>query len=214
MFRNSCGACDAGVPLFVEENWSKEDPRQSRRSSIGDILFAQRIGGDAGAAKSGSVLLRCEAPVLDGWRDSRLADNDIMTVVAAPIVDIIAACFYAAPLLIVRKVVSLLVLDGEVKPQFALVFFKELDVEKFIRHNEWFVGVAVKEIENIKVAPVSSSGLRDVGGDGGMRDEVVHMPAYVDAGFATGIEDEKVIRWRDLFVLKDVVAGGKLFFGH
>ena len=96
MFWNSCGACDAGVPLFVEENWSKEDPRQSRRSSMADTLFAQRISGDEGAEKSVSVLLRCEAPVLDGWRDSRLADNDIVAVVAAPIVDIIAACFKAA----------------------------------------------------------------------------------------------------------------------
>ena len=88
-------------------------------------------GGDAGAAKSVSVLLRCEAPGLDGWRDSGLADNDIVAVVGAPIINIIAACFKAAPLLVVGKVVSLLVLDGEVKPQFALVFFKELDVEEF-----------------------------------------------------------------------------------
>ena len=116
MFWNSCGACDAGVPLFVVENWSKEDPRQSRRSSMVDVLFAQRIGGDAGAAKSVSVLLRCEAPGLDGWRDSGLSDNDIMPIVAAPIVDIIAACFKAAPLLIVGKVVSLLVFDREIKP--------------------------------------------------------------------------------------------------
>lgn len=111
MFWNSCGACDAGVPLFVVENWSKEDPRQSRRSSMVDVLFAQRIGGDAGAAKSVSVLLRCEAPVLDGWRDSGLADNDIVAVVGAPIINIIAACFKAAPLLVIRKVVSLFVLD-------------------------------------------------------------------------------------------------------
>ena len=34
-----------------------------------DTLFAQRISGDAGAAKSVSVLLRCEAPVLDACRD-------------------------------------------------------------------------------------------------------------------------------------------------
>lgn len=179
-----------------------------------DTLFAQRISGDAGAAKSVSVLLRCEAPGLDGWRDSGLAYNDIVAIVAAPIVDIIAACFKAAPLLVIRKVVSLFVLDGEVKPQFALVFFKELDVEKFIRHNEWFVGVAVKEIENIKVAPVSSSGLRDVGRRGGMGDKVIHLPAYVDAGFATGIEDKQVILRRHFFVFEDVGARLILFGGH
>lgn len=212
MFWNSCGACDAGVPLFVEENWSKEDPRQSRRSSMVDTLFAQRIGGDAGAAKSVSVLLRCEAPGLDGWRDSGLADNDIVAVVGAPIVDIIAACFKAAPLLVVRKVVSLLVLDGEVKPQFAFVFFKQLDVEKFIRNNEWFVGIAVKEINRFKVAPVSSPCLCDVGRRGGMRDKVIHLPAYVDAGFATGIEDKQVILRRHFFVLEDVGARPQLFF--
>lgn len=177
-----------------------------------DTLFAQRIGGDAGAAKSVSVLLRCEAPGLDGWRDSGLAYNDIVAVVGAPIVDIIAACFKAAPLLIVGKVVSLLVFDREVKSQFALVFFKELDVEEFVRNNEWFVGIAFKEIKRFKVAPVSSSGLRDVGGNGGMRDEVVHMPAYVDAGFATGIEDKQVVFGRHFFVLEDVGARPQLFF--
>ena len=67
-----------------------------------------------------------------------------MAVVDASIIYIIAACFYAAPLLIVGKVVSLLVLDGEVEAQFALVFFKQLDVEKFIRNNERFVGIALK----------------------------------------------------------------------
>ena len=79
MFWNSCGACDAGVPLFVEENLWKEDPRRSRRSSMVDTLFAQRIGGDAGAAKSVSVLLRCEAPGLDGWRDTMCQGLRIMT---------------------------------------------------------------------------------------------------------------------------------------
>ena len=212
MFWNSCGACDAGVPLFVEENWSKEDPRQSRRSSMVDTLFAQRIGGDAGAAKSVSVLLRCEAPVLDGWRDSGLADNDIVAVVGASIIYIIAACFKAAPLLVVRKVVSLFVLDGEVKPQFALVFFKELDVEEFVRNNEWFVGIAFKEIKRFKVAAISSSCLCDVGRRGGVRDEVVHLPAYVDAGFATGIEDKQVVFRRHFFVLEDVGARPQLFF--
>ena len=44
-----------------------------------DTLFAQRIGGDAGAAKSVSVLLRCEAPVLDGWRDTMCQGLRIMT---------------------------------------------------------------------------------------------------------------------------------------
>ena len=158
-----------------------------------DTLFAQRIGGDAGAAKSVSVLLRCEAPGLDDWRDSGLADNDIMTIVGAPIVDIITACLYAAPLFVVGKVVSLLVLDGEVKPQFALVFFKELDVEEFVRNNEWFVGIAVEEVKRFKVAAISSPCLCDVGGRGGVGNEVVHLPAYVDAGFATGIEDKQVI---------------------
>lgn len=177
-----------------------------------DTLFAQRIGGDAGAAKSVSVLLRCEAPVLDGWRDSGLADNDIVAVVGAPIVDIIAACFKAAPLLVVRKVVSLLVLDGEVKPQFALVFFKELDVEEFVRNNEWFVGIAVEEVKRFKVAAISSPCLCDVGGRGGVGNEVVHLPAYVDAGFTTGIEDKQVVfRWH-FFVLEDVGTRPQLFF--
>ena len=211
MFWNSCGACDAGVPLFVEENWSKEDPRQSRRSSMVDTLFAQRISGDEGAAKSVSVLLRCEAPVLDGWRDSGLADNDIVAVVAAPIVDIITACFKAAPLLVVGKVVSLLVLDGEVKPQFALVFLEELDIEKLIRNNKRFVGIAVKEIKRFKVAPVSSPCLCDVGRRGSVGNEVVHLPAYVDAGFATGIEDKQVILRRHFFVFQNVGARPQLF---
>ena len=200
-----------GSSAFLEGNWSKEDPRQSRRSSMVDTLFAQRIGGDAGAAKSVSVLLRCEAPVLDGWRDSGLADNDIVAVVGAPIIHIIAACFKAAPLLVIRKVVSLLVLNGEVKPQFALVFFKELDVEKFIRNNEWFVGIAVKEIKRFKVAPVSSPCLCDVGRRGGVGNEVVHLPAYVDAGFASGIEDKQVVfRWH-FFVFQNVGARPQLF---
>ena len=142
---------------------------------------------------------------------SGLADNDIVAVVAAPIVDIITACFKAAPLLVVGKVVSLLVLDGEVKPQFALVFFKELDVEKFIRNNKGFVGIAVKEIKRFEVAPVSSPCLCDVGRRGGVGNEVVHLPAYVDAGFTTGIEDKQVVfRWH-FFVLEDVGARPQLF---
>ena len=96
---------------------------------------------------------------------------------------------------------SLLVLDGEVEAQFALVFFKQLDVEKLIRNNERFVGIALKQVKRFKVSPVSSSGLRDVGGNGGVRDEVVHMPAYVDAGFATGIEDKQVVLRRHFFIL-------------
>ena len=174
------------------------------------LLFP--ISGDAGAAKSVSVLLRCEAPVLDGWRDSGLADNDIVAVVGAPIVDIIAACFKAAPLLVVGKVVSLLVLDGEVKPQFELVFFKELDVEEFVRNNEWFVGIAVEEIKHFKVATISSPCLCDVGRSGGVGNEVVHLPAYVDAGFATCIEDKQVILRRHFFVLEDVGTRPQLFF--
>ena len=111
----------------------------------------------------------------------------------------------------IRKVVSLLVLDGEVKPQFALVFFKELDVEEFVRNNEWFVGIAFKEIKRFKVAAISSPCLCDVGRRGGVGNEVVHLPAYVDAGFTTGIEDKQVVfRWH-FFVLEDVGARPQLF---
>ena len=186
--------------------------RPAAKPQVFDCICFFPSGGDAGAAKSVSVLLRCEAPGLDGWRDSGLADNDIMPIVAAPIVDIIAACFKAAPLLVIRKVVSLLVFDREVKPQFALVFFKELDVEKLIRNNEGFIGIAVEEIKVFKVAAISSPCLCDVGRRGGMGNEVVHLPAYVDAGFATGIEDKQVVfRWH-FFVLEDVGTRPQLFF--
>ena len=107
---------------------------------------------------------------------------------------------------------SLLVLDGEVEAQFALVFFKQLDVEKLIRNNERFVGIAFEQVKRFKVAPVSSSGLRDVGGNGGVRDKVVHMTAYVDAGFATGVEDKQVVFGWHFFVLEDVGARPQLFF--
>ena len=185
--------------------------RPAAKPQVFDCICFFPSGGDAGAAKSVSVLLRCEAPVLDGWRDSGLADNDIVAVVAAPIVDIITACFKAAPLLVVGKVVSLLVLDGEVKPQFALVFLEELDIEKLIRNNKRFVGIAVKEIKRFKVAPVSSPCLCDVGRRGSVGNEVVHLPAYVDAGFATGIEDKQVILRRHFFVFQNVGARPQLF---
>lgn len=185
--------------------------RPAAKPQVFDCICFFPSGGDAGAAKSVSVLLRCEAPVLDGWRDSGLADNDIVAVVGAPVINIIAACFKAAPLLIVGKIVSLLVLDGEVKPQFALVFFEELDVEKLIRNNKGFVGIAVKEIKRFKVAPVSSPCLCDVGRRGSVGNEVVHLPAYVDAGFATGIEDKQVILRRHFFVFQNVGARPQLF---
>ena len=117
-------------------------------------------------------------------------------------------------LLVRMHIVSLLVLDREVKPQFALVFFKELDVEEFVRNNKRFVGIAVEEVKRFKVAAISSPCLCDVGRRGGVRDEVVHLPAYVDAGFATGIEDKQVILRRHFFVLQNVRTSGILFGGH
>lgn len=44
-----------------------------------------------------------------------------------------------------------------------------------------------------------------------MGNEVVHLPAYVDAGFATGIEDKQVILRRHFFVLEDVGTRPQLF---
>jgi len=46
MFWNSCGACDAGVPLFVVRNcWRKT---RGKAAGLQDSFpFAQRIGGEA-----------------------------------------------------------------------------------------------------------------------------------------------------------------------
>ena len=106
------------------------------------------------------------------------------------------------------------VADGKAKPQFLLVFLEQLDIKELRRHDKVFFAFAVKHIKRFKVSTVASPRLGDVGGVGGVGDKVIYIAAKVDAGFATSVEDEKVIRWRDLFVLKDVVAGGKLFFGH
>lgn len=44
--------------------------------------------------------------------------------------------------------------------------------------------------------------------------KVIHLPAYVDAGFATGIEDKQVILRRHFFVFEDVGARLILFGSH
>ena len=89
-----------------------------------------------------------------------------------------------------------------------------LDIKKFIRHNKGFFAVAVKHIKGFQVATIAAPCLGNMGKAAGMRDEIVYFAAYVDAGFATTIEDEEVIGWRDFFVLQDVIASCKLFFIH
>lgn len=103
---------------------------------------------------------------------------------------------------------------GKAKPQFLLVFLEQLNIKEFRRHDEVFFAFAVKYIKRFKVAAIAPTRLGDVGGVGGVSDKIVYVAAKVDAGFATSVEDEKVIRWRDLFVLKDVVARYYLFFIH
>lgn len=104
--------------------------------------------------------------------------------------------------------------DGKAKPQFLLVFLEQLNIKELRRHDKVFFAFAVKHIKGFKVSTVAPARLGDVGGVGGVGDKVVYVAAKVDAGFATSVEDEKVIRWRDLFVLKDVVARRELFFIH
>ena len=72
----------------------------------------------------------------------------------------------------------------------------------------------IKHIKRFKVSAIAASGLGYVGGHCCVRDEVIHMAAYVDAGFATAVKDEKVVLRRDFFVLKNVGAGRILFLGH
>ena len=125
----------------------------------------------------------------------------------------ITAGFKAFPLFGVGKVMTFCVAYGKAKPQFLLVFLEQLNIKELRRHHQFFT-FPIKHIKRFKVSTISSSCLGDVGGVGGVGDEIIYVAAKVNAGFATAVEDEEVIRWRDLFVLKDVVAGGKLFFGH
>ena len=105
---------------------------------------------------------------------------------------------------------SLSIFDGKPQPQFSLVFLKELDIKELLRHHKRIFAAAVKEVERFKVAAIASARLGDVGKGGVMCDEVIHFTAYVDAGFATAIEDEEVVLRRDFLVLKDVVPRSKL----
>lgn len=136
-----------------------------------------------------------------------------MAVMGATTFNGIAAGFYALPLFVIGNETPLFVLNGEAKPQFLLVFLEQLNIKELRRHHQFFT-FPVKHIKRFKVAAIASPRLGDVGGIGGVGDKIVNVAAKVDAGFATSIEDEKVIRWRDLFVLKDVVARRKLFFIH
>ncbi len=108
----------------------------------------------------------------------------------------------------------LFVFDGEPQPQFPLVFLKELDIKELLRHHKRLFTAAVKEVERFKVAAIASACLGDMGGVRVVGDEVIHLPAYVDAGFATAVEDEEVVVGRDFLVLKDVVPRSKLLRIH
>ena len=177
---------------------------------IGKFPFASSSKGGCGAtAASTDVCVRgCLSPL------KRLPDNHKMAVIGTTFFNGIAAGFYAFPLLLIGDKMPFGVLNGEAKPQFLLVFLEQLNIKELRRHDKVFFAFPVKHIKRFKVAAIASPRLGYRGGGCGVGDKVIHFAAKVDAGFATGIEDEEVIRWRDLFVLKDVVAGGKLFCGH
>ena len=48
----------------------------------------------------------------------------------------------------------------------------------------------------------------------GVRDEVINVPANIDAGFTTAVEDKQIILRRQFFVLEYVFACLQLFFRH
>ena len=137
-----------------------------------------------------------------------------MAVMGATTFNGIAAGFYALPLFVIGNETPFFVLNGEAKPQFLLVFLEQLNIKELRRHDKFFFSFPVKHIKRFKVSSVASPCLGDMGGVGGVSDKIVYVAAKVDTGFATSVEDEKVIRWRDLFVLKNVVARRELFFGH
>lgn len=91
-----------------------------------------------------------------------------------------------------------------------MVFLKELDIKELLRHHKRIFAAAVKEVERFKVAAIASARLGDMGQRGGVGNEIIHLPANVDAGFATAIENEEVVLRRDFLVLKDVVPRSKL----
>ena len=89
-----------------------------------------------------------------------------------------------------------------------------MNIKELVRHDKGFVALPIKNIKRFQVATIAATRLGDRCWLCGVRDEIIYLAAYVDAGFATRVKDKKVVLWGDFFFLKNVVAGRILFLGH
>ena len=62
----------------------------------------------------------------------------------------------------------------------------------------------IQKIKRIQIIAIAAPCLYDGVAAGMVDDHEIKMPAQIDAGFIGGIEDEKIILWRQFFMLLDV----------
>ena len=117
----------------------------------------------------------------------------------------IAAVFQPHFQLSIWNRMTFFILQSKASTQFSFVVGKKLDVKELVRHNDFAVFLII-DIQQIKVAAIASPCLRETGGVGGVRDEVINMPAYIDAGFATAVENKQIILRRQHFILENILA--------
>lgn len=81
------------------------------------------------------------------------------------------------------------ILQTKAGAQLPFVVGEKLDIKELVRHNNFTV-LLIIDIQQIKVAAIASACLCEIGGVGGVGDEVINAPAYVNAGFTTAVENE------------------------
>ena len=81
------------------------------------------------------------------------------------------------------------ILQTKASTQFSFVVGKKLDIKELYWHNDFAI-LLIIDIQQIKVAAIASPCLCEIGRVRGVGNEVINMPAYVDAGFATAVEYE------------------------
>ena len=115
----------------------------------------------------------------------------------------IAAGFYKRQYVFPWIGVALVVFDVESCLQCLFVGDVEFAVHVCWR-NMHHAAFFVQEIERIQIVAIAAPCLCDGVVAGMVDDHEIKMPALVDAGFIGGIEDEKIILWRQFLMLQDV----------
>ena len=136
-----------------------------------------------------------------------------MAVVFSAAFNTIAALRQTQFQLLIWNGMTFFILQTKAGAQLPFVVSEQLNIKVFGRNNDFAIFLIIS-IQQIKVATIASACLSEVGRIGGVGDEVINAPAYVNAGFTTAVEYEKVILWRQFFILENILARLQLFFRH